>query len=109
LSDPVIDPRKVHGYAMNPQHPVGGHKYRVIHSATGLQPDDAASVQQRIRDGARTGTPHEGRHDEYGQRWTIDLPLTGPTGTIMVRTAWIVEAGSSTPRLVTISLPPKNS
>jgi hypothetical protein len=49
------------------------------------------------------------RRDEYGGRWTIDLPLTGPTGTIVVRTAWIVEAGSAEPRLVTISLPPEKS
>jgi hypothetical protein len=105
----VIDARKIHGYAMNPQHPVGGHKYRVIHSATGLQPSDVALVERQIRDGARAGSPRVGRHDEYGGRWTIDLPLTGPTGTIVVRTAWIVEAGSAEPRLVTISLPPEKS
>ena len=90
---------------MNPDHPVGGNKYRVINSATGLEADDAPRIDQQIRDGVRQGTPILGRADQYGQRWAVDVPLSGPTGTITVRTAWIMDAGSTTPRLVTISFP----
>lgn len=100
-----IDPNKITAYAMNPDHPVGKNKYRVIHSATGLEPADAVRIEQQIRDGVRAGTPILGRPDQYGQRWTIDVPLTGPSGTIVVRTAWIVDVGSTSPRLVTISFP----
>jgi hypothetical protein len=90
---------------MNPDHPVGANKYRVIHSATGLGVDDAASVEVQIREGVRTGTPVLGKVDEWGQRWAIDVPLTGPSGSITVRTAWILDDVSATPRLVTISFP----
>jgi hypothetical protein len=105
FSDPDIDPRKITDYAMNPSHPVGGNKYRVINSATGLDASDAAAIEQQIRDGVRTGTPILGKGDQYGQRWAVDVPLSGPAGSIVVRTAWILDAGSTTPRLVTISFP----
>jgi hypothetical protein len=108
FTDAELDPVKISGYAMNPDHPVGGNKYRVIHSATGLDVGDAAQIEQQIRDGVRTGAPILGKADEYGQRWAVDVPLTGPSGTITVRTAWIVDAGGTTPRLVTISLPKRN-
>ncbi|WP_433124634.1 WXG100 family type VII secretion target [Micromonospora sp. CA-240977] len=101
-----IDPRKITAYAMNPDHPVGKNKYRVINSSTGLGPDDADLIMQQIRDGVRAGEPLLGKADNFGQRWSVDLPLTGPSGTVTVRTAWILESGASAPRLVTISFPP---
>ena len=100
-----IDSGKIAGYAMNPDHPVGRNKYRVINSVTGLDTGDAAHIEQQIRDGASVGTPIPGKNDQYGQRWAVDVPLTGPNGTIVVRSAWIIDADSTTPRLVTISFP----
>ena len=105
FEDPEIDSGKISGYALNPDHPVGKNKYRVIHSMTGLGPEDADLVEQQIRDGVRTGTPIVGRADEYGQRWNVDVPLTGPSGSLVVRTAWIVDVGETKARLVTISFP----
>jgi hypothetical protein len=101
----VIDPKKIIDYAMNPDHPVGGNKYKVIKSATGLDTGDAATIEQQIRDGVRDAAPILGKADQYGQRWAVDVSLTGPTGSIVVRTAWILDTGSSTPRLITISFP----
>ncbi|SCL30895.1 hypothetical protein GA0070624_4164 [Micromonospora rhizosphaerae] len=105
FNNPEIDARKITSYAMNPDHPVGKNKYRVINSATGLDVEDAALIEEQIRNGVREGIPVLGKADQYGQRWSVDLPLTGPKGTIMVRTAWMLEVGSSTPRLITISFP----
>ncbi|WP_308042394.1 WXG100 family type VII secretion target [Micromonospora sp. PLK6-60] len=106
FSNAEIDARKITAYAMNPEHPVGRNKYRVINAATGLGPEDAATVEQQIREGVRHAAPLLGKADEYGQRWSVDVPLTGPSGSIIVRTAWMVEEAGSTPRLVTISFPP---
>jgi uncharacterized protein YukE len=103
------DPNKISRYAMNPDHPTGRHKYRVIHSATGLDVGDAALIGQQIREGVRSGTPILGKADQHGQRWAVDVLLTGPSGTITVRTAWIVEPGSAAPRMVTISFPKQES
>ncbi|MGV9213926.1 WXG100 family type VII secretion target [Micromonospora sp. RB23] len=107
FSKAEIDSRKITAYVMNPEHPVGKNKYRVINSATGLGPDDADVILQQIREGVLAGNPLLGKADDFGQRWSVDLPLTGPDGTITVRTAWILENGASTPRMVTISFPPK--
>jgi hypothetical protein len=105
FGDVEIDSTKIAGYAMNPEHPVGRNKYRVIHSATGLDTSDVAAIEQQIRDGVRASVPIEGKADQYGQRWAVDVPLAGPEGSITVRTAWILDAGSTTPRLVTVSFP----
>ena len=105
FTSPEIDERKITSYAMNPYHPVGKNKYRVITSATGLDVGDAALIEEQIRTGVREGSPMLGKADQYGQRWSVDVPLTGPKGTIMVRTAWMLETGSTTPRLITISFP----
>jgi hypothetical protein len=105
FADAELDSRKITEYAMNPAHPRGRDKYRVIHSATGLDQSDAALIEIQIRDGVREGTPVAGRIDQFGQRWTVDVPLSGTRGTITVRTAWIVDADSSSPRLVSISFP----
>lgn len=102
-----IDSAKITAYAMNPDHPVGKNKYRVINSATGLDREDADLIMRQIREGILVSTPVPGRVDEFGQRWSVDVPLTGPGGTITVRTAWILEIGASDPRMVTISFPSK--
>ncbi|HYN94885.1 MAG TPA: WXG100 family type VII secretion target [Pilimelia sp.] len=107
FEDAEVDSRKISEYAMNPEHPVGRNKYRVINSATGLRPEDAALVERQISEAIPGGTPIRGRADEYGQRWSVDVDLTGPSGTITVRTGWIVEEGSAVPRMTTISFPPK--
>jgi uncharacterized protein DUF6883 len=104
-----VDPRKITAYIMNPDHPRGRDKYRVINSRTGLDTHDAILIEEQIRKGVRNGTPVVGDADEFGKRWAIDLPLSGPGGSITVRTAWIVDTGSSTPRLVTISFPKRGA
>lgn len=105
FADAILESRKLTDYAMNPDHPYGRHKYRLIHAVTGLDTSDAPLIAEQIRDRVRRGTPVTGKRDQFGQRWTVDLPLSGPRGTITVRTAWIVDAGSSKPRLVTVSFP----
>jgi hypothetical protein len=60
---------------MNPNHPRGRDKYRVLHSVTGLGAGDAALIEEQIRQRVRTGTPVTGRSDRFGRRWTVDVPL----------------------------------
>jgi hypothetical protein len=106
--NPAFDDRKLTEYALNPAHPVGGNKAKVIESKTGLGKDDAAAVKQQILDqvkGGGDGIP--GKVDEHGSRFAKDVTLTGPNGTIVVRTAWIVDARTGETRLATVSFPPK--
>ncbi len=106
LARAEFDDRKLTEYALNPEHPVGGNKARVIKSRTGLGLDDAAEVKRQILEKAPAAEPIMGDTDEHGTRWKADVELTGPDGTMKVRTGWIADAAGKT-RLVTISFPPK--
>jgi hypothetical protein len=105
FENPKFDDRKLTEYALNPDHPVGKNKARVIESATGLGQADAPAVKQQILDQVKQGDPIPGKVDEHGTRWNKDVTLTGPNGTIVVRTAWIVDAATGETRLVTVSFP----
>ncbi|WP_433271628.1 DUF6883 domain-containing protein [Actinosynnema sp. CS-041913] len=105
FENPKFDDRKLTDYALNPEHPVGKHKAKVIESATGLGRDDAAAVKQQILDQVKGGETITGKVDEHGSRFNKDVTLTGPEGTITVRTAWIVDATTGETRLVTVSFP----
>jgi uncharacterized protein DUF6883 len=108
FENPGFDDRKLTEYALNPDHPVGGNKAKVIESATGLTQADSAAVKQQILDQVKQGDPIPGKVDEHGSRFAKDVTLTGPNGTIVVRTAWIVDANTGETRLATVSFPPKS-
>ncbi|WP_332461603.1 DUF6883 domain-containing protein [Pantoea stewartii] len=99
----VIDPSKITSYALNPEHPKGGDKARVFQSALGCNQSNAADLIAKVQAGAKTSPVKMGSSDKFGQRMTIDMTITGPNGkTAIVRTGWIYDVGSTTPRLTTI-------
>ncbi|WP_350307569.1 DUF637 domain-containing protein, partial [Photorhabdus viridis] len=99
----VIDSNKVTSYALNTEHPVGGNKAKVFESALGYNQSNATDLISKIQAGTKTNTAILGNVDKFGQRITIDMPITGPNGkTAIVRTGWIYDTGSSTPRLTTL-------
>jgi filamentous hemagglutinin len=98
----LIDPNKLNSYALNLQHPVGGDKARVFQSALGFNQSNATQLLGKIQQGVLTNPAVMGKVDQFGQRFTVDMPITGPNGnTAAVRTGWIIDPGSATPRLVT--------
>jgi hypothetical protein len=42
----------------------------------------------------------EGITDEHGTRYSLDFATLGLLGPVTVRTAWIIDAGETIPRLV---------
>jgi hypothetical protein len=97
-----IDTRKLTDYALNPDHPVGRNKARVFEATTGFNRENHASLLEQLHQGVRHQPAESGRADQYGQRYTVDIPVRGPTGDATVRTGWLLEAGSSEPRLLTL-------
>lgn len=98
----VIDPGKLTSYALNPAHPVGGNKAIVFDSALGYNAANADQLIAQIQQGVRTNPAVLGKVDQFGQRFTVDMPITGPNGnTATVRTGWIIDPGTATPRLTT--------
>lgn len=97
----VIDPRKLTEYALNPSHPVGKNKARMFESAFGFNQSNADDLISQIQRGVMENNPIPGKSDQYGNRFTVDIPVTGPSGSGVVRTGWILSPGSVTPRLTT--------
>nr|WP_249025297.1 DUF6883 domain-containing protein [Neisseria canis] len=98
----VIDPKKIKGYALNTEHPVGGNKAKVFQSALGFNQSNADELIEKIQQGVCENPATLGKCDEHGQRYTVDIPMTGPNGkTATVRTGWIIDSGKSIPRLTT--------
>ena len=99
----TINPKKLTEYALNPNHPVGGNKAKVFESALGYNQSNADDLMRQIYEKLTSSEAVLGKLDEYGQRYTVDIPITGPNGnTVNVRTGWIIKTGSDIPELTTI-------
>jgi hypothetical protein len=99
----IIDVRKITDYALNPQSTSGGaDKARVFESALGYNLSNYEGLLAQIQAGVSENAPMAGQIDRYGSRFTVDIPVTGPNGSAIVRTGWIYDPGSTVPRLVTL-------
>ena len=98
----VIDPRKLTEYALNHAHPVGGNKAIVFESALGFNQSNADSLLKQIQQGVVNHSPVAGTVDKFGARFTVDIPVIGPTGNGVVRTGWIFKGESEIPELTTL-------
>ncbi len=97
----VIPPAKLAGYALNPAHDQGGSdKARVFESALGYTAANADELGRQLLAGLKGRPATAALRDAYGQRWTVDIPVTGPKGAAIVKTGWIVQDGNDAPRLI---------
>lgn len=90
---------KLANYALDPNHPTGGHKARRIKAALGFEAADAGRVAEMVRSAVSAYPAVAGASNAWGQVFSVDMPLTGSGGTAIVRTAWIIESGQHVPRL----------
>src|SRR5690606_35736298 len=98
----IVDERKVTTYALNPDHPVGRNKARVFASVLGIDSSHAESLTAQIRAGVANNPPVPGVGDRFGQRFTVDVLVTGPNGSAIVTSGWIYDPGATVPRLTTV-------
>ncbi|MCZ0068991.1 LXG domain-containing protein [Bacillus sonorensis] len=90
VENATIDSRKLTGYALNPDHPVGGNKAKVFESALGYNKTNAHELEMKIKKELPNQKVIIGKLDQYGQRYTVDIDITGPNGkTATVRTGWM--------------------
>jgi uncharacterized protein DUF6883 len=97
----VVDIAKLRDYCLSATHPLGKHKARVFASVLGLTDADAEELREALQQAARMLDATPGEQDEYGQRYTIDFIMVGPTGQVTVRSGWIVRTGEEFARLTT--------
>lgn len=98
-----IPANKLMGYALDPTHKTGSHKAVVFESALGFNQDNAALLEAQIRAGLPKVAAHQLQDSKHGEVFRADIPVTGPKGSAVVRTGWIVEfGGTGVPRLTTV-------
>ena len=94
-------PEKIYGYSLNMGHPDGRNKAIVFQSVLGFNTDNGEQLMQAILKGLRSAHAKVGPLTVHGQKYVVDMPITGPNGnTAIVRTAWIVRPGKNNPDLV---------
>ena len=98
------DPRKIIDYALNPNSMSGGAgKYRAFESALGYNQSNADKLINQINQKVAKSEAILGEKDQYGQRFTVDIPIIGENGkTAIVRTGWIQESEADIPRMTTL-------
>jgi len=74
----------------------------VFESALGFKKENADDLIAQLKDGVKNNPAIEGKLDQFGQRYTVDIPVSGPTGSGVVRTGWIYKVGSDVPELTTL-------
>jgi hypothetical protein len=97
----VVDIRKLRDYCLNPMHDEGQHKARLFATALGMTADDAEDLRTLLLQAVNITDGQLGRRDVYGQRYTVDFLLEWRDKQAMVRSGWIIEHDSDTPRLTT--------
>jgi hypothetical protein len=96
-----IDDRKLVEYSLDPTHPVGRHKAVVFRGALGFTAADADMLRDLLLRAVLVHDAATGRLDEFGQRYSVDFPVTTPLGSAILRSAWIIRPDEYFPRLTT--------
>ena len=96
-----VDIRKLRDYCLNPEHWEGKHKARLFAAALGITIDDAPHLRAVLLEMVLTHNAQLGLLDEYGKRYTVDFLLEWRGRRAVIRSGWIIEHESDTPRLTT--------
>ena len=96
-----IPKAKVVKYLLSPTHPDGGGKAEFF-TAMGFRREEWQVLADSLRQVARDFPVTKSMTSPHGRKYIIDGVLPTPSGQRpIVRTVWIVDAGTETPRLVT--------
>jgi len=67
----------------------------------GLTAEDAEALREVLLQIVKTHEARLGRRDTYGQRYLVDFTFEWRGRRATIRSGWIIEHGSDTPRLTT--------
>ena len=95
----IVEIDKLRHYCLSESHPVGKHKARAFRAALGLSDTDSDRLRNLILEGALQADAKETETDEYGVRYELDIWMVTEGKSALVRTAWIIRIGETSPRL----------
>jgi hypothetical protein len=97
----VVDAGKITEYLLNPEHPDNGGKARFF-TMLGFSRDEPGDLVAALEKLAGAGSVVNRVDTIHGVKYIVDGRIVSPTGrSAPVRTVWIVDRGSDSPRLVT--------
>ena len=99
--DAIILREKLVRYLLNLDHPDGGSKAVVLGHA-GFSADHAEELEHALRTEHLFLEAKRGKHSEFGRKYEIVGPLSGPGGHVVVRSIWIIRHEEAVPRLITL-------
>ena len=94
----IVDPEKITGYCLNPEHPRGKHKVRVF-ATLGFTAENARELRAALLEAAATNDAQPAQSDQFGDRYVVEFEIRGPRALGVVRSTWIVRRGETAPRL----------
>jgi hypothetical protein len=97
----IVDIRKLRDYCLNAEHDDGKHKARLFSSILGMTADNADELRRTLLEIVKTHQAQLGRCDRFGQRYTVDFEVAWQNRNAILRSGWIIENGSSVPKLTT--------
>jgi len=97
----VVDVRKLRDYCLNSTHDQGKHKARLFESMLGMTASDAEELRRILLEVIKTHEVQLGRRDDYGNVILLTLCWNGGERSATIRSGWIIEHDSDTPRLTT--------
>ena len=97
----IVDIRKLRGYCLSLNHDDGKHKARLFLSILGMTADDAEALRLVLLEVVQTHEARLGRQDQFGQRYTLDFEIEWQNKRAPLRSGWIIEYGSESPKLTT--------
>lgn len=97
----TVDIRKLRDYCLDENHPLGKHKARLFASALNLTQENAEELQRTLLIAVQTTEAELGKHDEFGQRYTVDFEVEKDAKRATIRSGWIIETDSDVPKLTT--------
>lgn len=102
VENAAVAREKVFDYALNPDHPRGADKARVFASALGFNRKNGQDLINQVISKVASIPAVERPETEYGRSFRVDIPVTGPVGSGIVTTGWVIDKGATMPRLATI-------
>src|SRR6266850_3466887 len=98
----IVDVRKkLLGYCLDKSHRVGKHKAVVFESVLGITPQNAEILAAALRLAARDLDAKIRDRSADAVKYEIQSLVSGPRGSAMVRSGWVIERGTDIPRLTT--------
>jgi hypothetical protein len=97
----IIAEEKIARYLLNLEHVDGASKARILTSA-GFHADDPRQLERALREQHLSLEAENGKPSPFGIKYEIMGSLTGPNGSVLVKTIWMINFGESFPRLITL-------